>query len=157
MYARVSTDDKGQDLETQLMPMRAEAEKRGWQIEYQLADKAPAGEARKRHGWEQALKLAKAGAVDALMVWKMDRAFRSVRDAANTLAALEGWKVPLVSATEAWLDMTTPSGRLVTAIMAAVAAFEKDLTSERVKAGMDRARAQGRHVGRPRKAEAAEG
>lgn len=84
------------------------------------------------------------------MVWKLDRAFRSVRDFVLTVEELNARKIGFKSLTEIW-DTTTPSGVFFATVMAALAQFERSLLSERTKAGMNRARANGKHVGRPRK------
>ena len=80
----------------------------------------------------------------------MDRAFRSVLDAATTLERLRSWGVGLRSYSEPWLDTTSPFGEALFHITIAYAQLERGILSERVKAGMDRARKQGRRIGRPR-------
>jgi DNA invertase Pin-like site-specific DNA recombinase len=87
--------------------------------------------------------------VDLILVWRMDRAFRSVLDAATTLERLRGWGVGLRSYAELWLDTTSPFGEALYYITAAYAQLERGILAERVRAGMDRARREGRHVGRP--------
>jgi DNA invertase Pin-like site-specific DNA recombinase len=84
------------------------------------------------------------------LVWKMDRGFRSVFDAANTLERLRTWGVGLRSYTEPWLDTTSPFGEALYYITVAYAQLERGILRERVKAGMDRARRQGKRIGRPR-------
>lgn len=83
-------------------------------------------------------------------MWRIDRAFRSVLDAATTLERLRAWGVGLRSYTEPWLDTTSPFGEALYYITAAYAQLERGILSERVRAGMARAKAQGKHVGRPR-------
>ena len=80
----------------------------------------------------------------------MDRAFRSVLDAATTLERLRTWGVGLRSYSEPWLDTTSPFGEALYYITVAYAQLERGILRERVKAGMDRARRQGRQIGRPR-------
>jgi len=82
-------------------------------------------------------------------VWRIDRAFRSVLDAATTLERLRTWGVGLRSYTEPWLDTTSPFGEALYYITAAYAQLERGILAERVRAGMDRARRQGRRLGRP--------
>src|SRR5262249_21689565 len=81
--------------------------------------------------------------------WKLDRAFRSVAHASSTLEQLKRWGVGLRSYTEPWADTTSAQGELVFNLLATFAQFERSLIAERVKAGMARAKKQGRHVGRP--------
>jgi DNA invertase Pin-like site-specific DNA recombinase len=90
--------------------------------------------------------------IDLILVWKLDRAFRSVAHASATLDQLRRWGVGLRSYTEAWLDTSSasPWGDLLFNILASFAQFERSLIAERVRAGMERARRQGKHVGRPR-------
>jgi site-specific DNA recombinase len=85
-----------------------------------------------------------------VLVLKLDRAFRSVMDTANTMDNLQHHKVGFVSITQDF-DTTSSSGRLMLNLLAAFAEFERDMISERVKEGMARAKAEGKHVGRPRK------
>jgi DNA invertase Pin-like site-specific DNA recombinase len=80
----------------------------------------------------------------------MDRAFRSVLDAATTLERLRSWGVGLRSYSEPWLDTTSPFGEALYYITVAYAQLERGILRERVKAGMDRARRQGRRIGRPK-------
>jgi DNA invertase Pin-like site-specific DNA recombinase len=80
----------------------------------------------------------------------MDRAFRSVLDAATTLERLRGWGIGLRSYSEPWLDTTSPFGEALYYITVAYAQLERGILRERVKAGMDRARKQGHRIGRPK-------
>ena len=80
----------------------------------------------------------------------MDRAFRSVLDAATTLERIRSWKVGLRSYSEPWLDTTSPFGEALYYITVAYAQLERGILRERVKAGMDRAARQGKRIGRPR-------
>jgi DNA invertase Pin-like site-specific DNA recombinase len=81
---------------------------------------------------------------------RMDRAFRSVLDAATTLERLRTWGVGLRSYSEPWLDTTSPFGEALYYITVAYAQLERGILKERVKAGMERARKQGHRIGRPR-------
>lgn len=149
IYARVSTSDKEQNPETQLMPLREFAQAQGWLIVSEYIDHASATDLVHRTQWRQLLDDASRRKLDLLLVWKMDRAFRSVLDAANTLERLRGWGVGLRSYTEPWLDTTSPFGEALYYITVAYAQLERGILSERVKAGMDRARRQGKRIGRP--------
>jgi DNA invertase Pin-like site-specific DNA recombinase len=80
----------------------------------------------------------------------MDRAFRSVLDAATTLERLRTWRIGLRSYSEPWLDTTSPFGEALYYITVAYAQLERGILRERVKAGMERARKQGHQIGRPR-------
>jgi DNA invertase Pin-like site-specific DNA recombinase len=149
LYVRVSTDDRGQDVETQRLPLREYCQAQGWTDVREYADEASATDLRGRRAWRQLLDDAARRQVDLVLVWRIDRAFRSVLDAAQTLERLRGWGVGLRSYQEPWLDTTSPFGEALFHITVAYAQLEHAIIRERVKAGMARAKRQGRHVGRP--------
>lgn len=149
LYARVSTRDKDQNPETQLFPMREYVQRTGdTAIEY--VDLASATDLPHRTAWRQMLDDARLRKIDLILVWRMDRAFRSVLHAAQTLEQLKHWGVGLKSLQEAWLDTTSPMGEMMYYITIAYAQLERALISERVKAGMERAKREGKQVGRPK-------
>ncbi len=150
MYLRVSTDDKGQDLDTQRLPLRDFCAGNGWADVAEYADEASAADLRRRTAWKRLLLDASRRKIDLVLVWRLDRAFRSVREAANTLADLRHWGVGLRSYQEPWLDTTSPFGEALYYITVAYAGLERAMIAERVKAGMDRAKRQGRTLGRPK-------
>jgi putative DNA-invertase from lambdoid prophage Rac len=150
IYARVSTSDKEQDPTTQLMPLREFVKDQGWQIHGEFIDKVPATDIAHRTAWRDMLQDASRKKFDLLLVWRMDRAFRSVLDAATTLERLRTWKVGLRSYSEPWLDTTSPFGEALYYITVAYAQLERGILRERVKAGMDRAKKEGRRIGRPK-------
>jgi putative DNA-invertase from lambdoid prophage Rac len=149
-YARVSTSDKEQDPETQLVPLREFVSAQGWEVYREHVDYAPANNLLHRVQWRQLLEDASKRRFDLLLVWRMDRAFRSVLDAATTLERLRGWGLGLRSYTEPWLDTTSPFGEALYYITIAYAQLERGILRERVKAGMERARRQGHRIGRPK-------
>ncbi len=149
VYGRVSTSDKEQNVETQLIPLQEFVEAQAWQTVGEYVDHAPANDLLHRTAWRQLLDDASKRKFDLLLVWRMDRAFRSVLDAATTLERLRGWGVGLRSYSEPWLDTTSPFGEALYYITVAYAQLERGILRERVKAGMDRARRQGKHIGRP--------
>jgi len=150
LYARVSTSDKEQDVTTQLLPLREFAKTQGWEIYNEYTDQVPATDLVRRTAWRELLNQASRRKFDLLLVWRMDRAFRSVLDAANTLERLRTWKVGLRSYSEPWLDTTSPFGEALYYITVAYAQLERGILRERVKAGMERARQQGIKIGRPK-------
>jgi len=153
LYARVSTSDKDQNPETQLLPLREFVQAQGWQAAEEFTDHASATDLRGRTEWRDLLDQTAKRRVDVILVWKLDRAFRSVAHMAQTVEQLRRWGVGLRSYSEPWLDTSgeSPVGDLMLNILASFAQFERALIAERVKAGMDRARRQGKHVGRPQK------
>lgn len=147
IYARISTDDRGQDVEVQLEPMRRDVIGRGWQAT-EYVDQASAADLRGRRAWRQLLDDAKHHRIDVVMVWKLDRFARSALDALQWLRELDSWGIGLRILTQD-IDTTTAAGRLVFTVLAAVAETERELIRERVKAGMERARSRGSRLGRP--------
>jgi DNA invertase Pin-like site-specific DNA recombinase len=150
IYARISTSDKDQNVETQILPLREFVSSQGWETFCEYQDRVPATDLVHRTQWRGLLEDASKRKFDLLLVWRMDRAFRSVLDAATTLERLRTWGVGLRSYTEPWLDTTSPFGEALYYITVAYAQLERGILRERVKAGMDRARKQGHWIGRPR-------
>ncbi len=149
VYARVSTSDKDQDPETQILPMMDFIQAQGWEVYKTYVDMVSANDLAHRYGWRELLDDASKRRFDLLLVWRMDRAFRSVLDAATTLERLRTWGVGLRSYSEPWLDTTSPFGEALYYITVAYAQLERGILRERVKAGMERARRQGKKIGRP--------
>ena len=149
LYARVSTSDKEQDPETQLMALREYATARGLVVHAEYVDQAPANDFAHRTEWRDLLDDAGKRRFKTVLVFKLDRAFRSVKHMHNTLEAWEMTGVGFQSVREQF-DTSTAMGRLLLNILGALAEFELEMIRERVKAGMDRARRQGKRIGRPR-------
>lgn len=148
LYARVSTRDKGQDPEMQLREMRDLCKRNGWRIYWEFTD-IMSGAEEDRPQLKQLMLCAWRRYLDVVMVYKLDRLGRSLRHLVNVLSELESYNVQFVSVHDV-LDFTTPSGRLMFHVVAAMAEFERDLISERVSSGMANAKAKGIHLGRPR-------
>lgn len=136
-YARVSTADQDLDMQTEALK-RAGCE--------QIFDDKISGIKTERPGLEKALFLLRAG--DTLVVWKLDRLGRSIKDLIDTVKALEQRGVAFQSLTDA-IDTSTPAGRFFFHVMAALAEMERDLITERTRAGLAHARSKGRIGGRP--------
>ena len=136
-YARVSTQD--QELSLQLDALTAAG------CEKVFTEKA-SGAQRERPRLQAALDYMRAG--DTLVVWKLDRLARSLKQLIETVEALGGRDIGLRSLTEA-IDTTTSGGRLVFHIFASLAEFERGVIRERTMAGLQAARARGRKGGRP--------
>jgi putative DNA-invertase from lambdoid prophage Rac len=145
LYARVSTHDQ-QTLPMQLAAMRGYARKRGWQIAFEVKDVGSGAALRQER--EDLLVAARKREIDLVIVWRLDRWGRSLVDLVNTLQELSSLKVGFVSLTEA-LDLTTPSGRALAGMLAVFAEFERDILRDRVKAGIEQARKEGKPHGRP--------
>lgn len=147
LYARVSTVDRGQDPETQLHQLREYASRRGFGIAEEFVDRA-SGTRLDRERFKRLIEAARRRQFDVVLVWRYDRFARSMRELVNALAEFESLGIDFISYGEG-ADTTTPQGKLLFGIMASLAEFERALIAERVKAGMLRAKAQGKHTGRP--------
>lgn len=150
IYARVSTKDGRQDTENQLRQLRQFAETQSWRVVGEYVDRASG----KRSEREQFLKMFEAASrreFDILLFWSLDRLSREgTVETLNHLQRLTGYGVNYRSFTEQYLDSTGIFKEAVIGILAAVAKQERVRLSERVLAGLHRARAQGRVGGRPR-------
>ena len=147
LYARVSPSDKDQNPETQLIPLRDFCITQGWELFREYVDRAPANDLAHRIQWRQLLDDAAKRRFSVVLVFKLDRAFRSVKHMHDTLAAWELVGVSFQSLREQF-DTSTALGRLLLNLLAALAKFELELNREKVKAGMERARRQGHRIGR---------
>ena len=145
LYARVSTEDQN-TLAMQNRAMREYAARRGWTVVMQVRE-VNSGAVR-RQAREKLLEAARRREIDGVLVWRLDRWGRSVTDLLATLQELEHLGVGFVSLTEA-LDLTTPAGRAMAAMLAVFAAFEREVLQERTRAGMAHARQNGKRLGRP--------
>ena len=145
LYMRVSTLD--QHPETQLHDLRSLAAQRGYQIIEEYTDRI-SGAKTKRPGLDQLLFDARRGKFDVVLVWACDRIARSTRHFLEVLDELNHLQVEFVSFREN-IDTGGPLGRAIVVIIGAIAELERNLIIERVRAGMRRARLEGRHIGRP--------
>src|SRR6202789_607905 len=145
LYARVSTFDQ-HTIPLQIRALREYAARRGWTIAMQV--KEVGSGAAQRELREKLLDAARRREIDVVLVWRLDRWGRSVADLLATLQELEHLGVGFVSLTEA-LDLTTPAGRAMAALLAVFAEFEREILRERVRAGLAHARQNGKKLGRP--------
>lgn len=145
VYARVSTFD--QEPENQLAELRRYATARQWRIT-EYVDRGVSGAKDSRPALDAMLKDAKRRRFDVLAVWRLDRLGRNLKHLVTLLDELSAIGVSFVSLGEG-IDATTPAGKLQMHILAAIAEFERSRIQERVRAGLARARAQGRKLGRP--------
>lgn len=139
-YARVSTEEQNLDLQKQAL------ERYG--CDQIFEDHGISAVAKTRPGFEQAVAALTKG--DTFVIWKMDRAFRSLRNALDLLEDLEARGVEFVSLTDA-IDTTTAMGKAMYQLRGVFSELERSLIAERTKAGMEAARRRGKHIGRPRK------
>jgi DNA invertase Pin-like site-specific DNA recombinase len=147
LYARVSTASNGQDPETQLLPLREFAKARGFKVAKEHVDIA-SGVKEKRPQLDELLRAARKRKIDAVIVWKLDRLGRSLKHLITLIEEFQALGIQFISYTEG-MDTTTPAGKLLFNVIGSIAGFERDLIRERVKAGLVRAKAQGKKLGRP--------
>ncbi|GAA2555394.1 recombinase family protein [Mycolicibacterium diernhoferi] len=149
-YSRVSTDEQANSrngLEAQRHAIDTDADRRGWTVEHR-ADEGVSG---KVIGPEllDMLQLLASGQADGLVVAKLDRLSRSIVNAANIIesAQQQGWSLVVL---DLGVDLTTAAGRMVAHNMMSFAQYERELISERTKAGLAAKKRRGEPVGRPR-------
>jgi DNA invertase Pin-like site-specific DNA recombinase len=148
IYARVSTTDHRQQTGMQTNDLEEFCGQRGFQLVDSYVDEGVSGSKDSRPQLDRLMKDARKRRFDAVLVWKLDRFGRSLKHLVNALAEFQALGVSFISYKES-LDMTTPSGRLMFGVIAAMAEFERDLISERTKAGVAFARSKGKTLGRP--------
>jgi DNA invertase Pin-like site-specific DNA recombinase len=146
IYARVSTDRQRVDM--QIRELRDFVKRSGWTIFNEYTDQGYTGANTKRPAFAEMMFEARKRKFDVLLVWKLDRLSRSLKDLINTLDELGSLGIHFISYDNN-LDTTTPTGKLVFQIIGAVAEFEKDIIRERVRAGLENAKQKGKRLGRP--------
>jgi DNA invertase Pin-like site-specific DNA recombinase len=144
LYMRVSTLD--QHPETQLYDLRQMAQQRGYHIVEEYTDRISGAKA-KRPGLDSMMRDGRRGRFDVVLVWASDRIARSVKHFLDVLDELNRLNIEFVSFREQ-IDTGGPLGRAVVVIIGAIAELERNLIIERVRAGMRRAKLEGRHIGR---------
>lgn len=149
LYLRVSTD--GQTVDNQQLALEAVCEQRSWQVAQVYSDNGIfGGKGRaQRPGLDGMLRDAFRGRFDVVLAWALDRLGRSLVDLLDTLGELEAAGVALILHQQA-IDTTTPAGRMFFQVTGAFAEFERSMIRSRVTAGLERARARGVRLGRPR-------
>lgn len=150
IYARVSTIGRGQDVGLQLEELQQVAAQRGWQVVDEYVDDGVSGSQESRPGLDRMLDDARRGKLDVIVVWKLDRLGRSLKNLLAILDDISRVGVQFLSLRDSGIDTTSPSGRLLLHLLGAFAEFERAMIQERVVAGVQRAKAAGKHCGRPR-------
>jgi len=147
LYARVSTSD--QSTESQLLDLRRYVSDRGWQIFKEYIDEGISGTKDNRPALNKLMNDARKRRLDIVLVWRFDRFARSTRHLINALEEFKNLGIDFVSFQEN-IDTSSPLGAAIFTIISAVAQLERDIISGRVKAGLRRARENGKRIGRPR-------
>ncbi len=147
IYARVSTVE--QEPENQLLELRRYVEARGWTGQ-EYVDRGVSGAKDRRPALDQLMADAASRRIDVVVCWRLDRFGRNLRHLVVAIEELTAAGVAFVSIGES-IDTTSPTGRLLLGVLGSFAQFERERLRERVMAGLQRARAQGVRLGRPRR------
>jgi DNA invertase Pin-like site-specific DNA recombinase len=149
LYARVSTDS--QTIDNQLLQLRAVAERHGWLVVAEYVDHAVSGAKGRleRPQFNALLHGVARREFDMIAAWSVDRLGRSLQDLLGFLLELQSKRVDLYLHQQA-LDTSTPMGKAMFQLCGVFAELERSIIQERVKAGLERARAKGTTLGRPR-------
>jgi len=147
IYARVSTSD--QSTESQLLDLRRYVRERGWHIFNEYADNGISGTTDSRPALNELMNAARKRRFDTVLVWRFDRFARSTKHLILALEEFRNLGIDFVSYQEN-IDTSSPLGSAIFTIISAVAQLERDIIAERVKAGLRRARENGKVIGRPK-------
>jgi len=149
IYARVSTGEQTPD--NQLRELRAVASRMGWQVVEEFVDHGISGMKGRdrRPAYDRLYRAILRRELDLLMAWSVDRLGRSLQQLVALLSDLQAKGVDLYLHQQG-IDTTTPAGTAMFQMCGVFAQFERAMIQERVKAGLERARAQGKRLGRPR-------
>ncbi len=150
VYARVSTD--GQSVDNQLRELAAVAERHDWEVVATYTDEGISGAKgrERRPGFDALCGAVARREVDVVAAWSVDRLGRSLQDLVAFLGELQAKGVDLYLHVQG-LDTSTPAGRAMFQMLGVFSEFERAMIQERVRAGLARARAKGKTLGRPRK------
>ena len=150
LYARISTRDKGQEVENQLAQLREFAARQGWTVANEFVDRE-SGSTAARPEFQAMFRAASQRKFDVLLFWSLDRFSREgVLETLQHLNRLTSYGVNYRSFTEQYFDSCGIFKDAVISILATIAKQERIRISERVRAGLDRARSRGKRLGRPR-------
>jgi DNA invertase Pin-like site-specific DNA recombinase len=149
LYARVSTD--GQTVENQLRDLREVAERHGWHVVSEFTDRGISGAKGrdKRPAFRRLWEAVTRREIDMVAAWSVDRLGRSLQDLVGFLSELRAKEVDLFLHRQG-LDTSTPAGRAMFQMLGVFAEFERAMIQDRVRAGLRKARAEGKTLGRPR-------
>ncbi len=150
LYIRVSTDkqaSEGTSLEVQEEKLRKFCGFQGWEVFQLYADKGISGKDTERPQFQELIKAANAKQFDVVVVTKLDRFGRSLRDLINSIHELNAIGIQFTSVNDN-INTTTPNGKLLFHVLGAFAEFEREIIKERMMSGIARARQQGQQIGR---------
>ena len=148
IYARVSTTH--QTVDNQLLELRAAAHRMGWDVVKEITDCGISGAKGRDHrkGFDDLFKMIQRKEVDVVMSWSICRIGRSIQDLVGFMNEVQAVGVDLYVHQQN-LNTATPAGRMVFGLFAALGEYERELIRERINAGLARAKAEGKKLGRP--------
>lgn len=147
LYVRNSTNEERQNPQTQINPLVQKCEREGWT--YEIFQEFASGSKESRPELDKMLKRIRDKEFNAVLVWRLDRLGRSLKHLLQLIEEFRKKGVAFVSLTEGF-DTSTPQGELFFHIAGAFAQFERRLIQERINAGLNRARDEGKKLGRPK-------
>ena len=145
LYCRVSTDD--QSCERQKRDLMAFTQRAGYEV-VGIWKEVGSGVKTDRSERKKVMALAQDRRIEGIVVTELTRWGRSTIDLIQTLQQLQAWGVSLKAQTGLDFDLSTPQGKMMASVMAALAEFERDLLSERIRSGLAAAKAKGKQIGR---------
>lgn len=147
VYVRNSTTEDKQNPETQIRPLKAYCEAREW--DYEIFQEFASGAKESRPELDKMLQRLRNGEFKRVMVWKIDRLGRSLQHLLTLMSEFKNKNIEFISITEGF-DTSTAQGELFFNIVGSFAQFERKLIQERINAGLDRAKKEGKKLGRPK-------
>jgi DNA invertase Pin-like site-specific DNA recombinase len=147
IYARVSTSEQSTD--SQLLDLKRYVRERGWHLYREYTDNGVSGTKDSRPALNELMNDAKKRRFDTVLVWRFDRFARSTKHLILALEEFRNLGIDFVSYQEN-IDTSSPLGSAIFTIISAVAQLERDIIAERVKAGLRRAKENGKKLGRPK-------
>jgi DNA invertase Pin-like site-specific DNA recombinase len=145
LYVRNSTNEERQNPQTQINPLVEECKRKNY--EYEIFQEFASGAKESRPELEKMMQRIRQGEFDAIMVWKLDRLGRSLQHLLQLIEEFKNKKIAFISLTEGF-DTSTSQGKLFMQLLGSFAEFERNLIQERINAGLARARAEGKVLGR---------
>jgi DNA invertase Pin-like site-specific DNA recombinase len=146
IYARVSTR-RGQDPRMQIRELKSYCKRRGWNVAGEYVDHGVSGAKDSRPELDRLMRDCRKRLVSAVIVYRYDRFARSLRHLVNALSEFDSLGIGFISLHEC-VDTTTPNGRLIFGIFASISEFERELIGQRIRSGLEAARARGQRLGR---------
>lgn len=147
LYVRNSTNEDRQNPQTQIKPLVEKCERENW--DYEIFQEFASGDKESRPELDRMMSRIRKREFTSLMVWKLDRLGRSLKHLLQLIDELKNNNVSFISLTEGF-DTSTPQGQFFFNIAGSFAQFERSLIQERIKAGLKRAKSEGKTFGRPK-------